>query len=249
MSDKLKTPSRNDKTKNLSPTYVRKHMLVLREMLRDALKHKSPANDIKIPDKNDFMPHVITGFELAQIYNAFDNPKHKLIILLSALCGLRRGEIFGLKWDDIDWTEGRGHIRVDESRSISEDGYIDKDTKTKKGMRVIAVSEQVLEEIRSYRKTLKKVSTHIITGRPDNFSCRFAEIIEKKKLVHVRFHDLRHYHASWLCEQGVPDQYAAERMGHDINVLRGIYQHLSLDRKIESDNKVRTLAKPINLPG
>ncbi|MDA8227177.1 MAG: tyrosine-type recombinase/integrase [Desulfitobacterium hafniense] len=57
----------------------------------------------------------------------------------------------------------------------------------------------------------------------------------------VRFHDLRHYHASWLYNHDIPDQYAAKHMGHDIQILKGIYQHLDLKKEHEIDDKIRQL--------
>lgn len=65
-------------------------------------------------------------------------------------------------------------------------------------------------------------------------------MIREKKLPKIRFHDLRHYHASWMYKQGIPDQYAAGRLGHDIHVLKGIYQHLDLDVKDEIDNLIKS---------
>lgn len=61
----------------------------------------------------------------------------------------------------------------------------------------------------------------------------------------IRFHDLRHYHANWLYSQGIPDQYAAKRLGHDIQTLKTIYQHLGVDKKEEIDNNIRQLYSEI----
>lgn len=236
----------NDKLKTLSPTTVRKHFFVLREMLQDVLKHKNPARDIKPPAKNDYKPYVLTNEEFEQIHNAFKGHKYEMIILLSAWCGLRRGEIFALKWDDIDWNTAT--IRVDESRSITDEGvYVDKSPKSKNGLRIIAVPEYLLDLLAKYRKSQKEINPRIFNIRPDQCSSYFAEQIKKHKLPPVRFHDLRHYHASWLYEQGIPDQYAAKRLGHDIYILKSIYQHLGVDKQNELDDKIRKLynKKPV----
>ena len=65
--------------------------------------------------------------------------------------------------------------------------------------------------------------------------------VQSVKIPKFRFHDLRHYHATSLYENNIADQYAAERMGHDIKVLKGIYQHLGLNKKKEEDEKVKKL--------
>jgi integrase len=122
----------NDKLKDLSPTTVRKHFLILRRMLQDVLKHKNPAKDIKPPTKEDYKPHVLTDGEFKKIHDFFKGHKYEPIILLAAWCGLRRGEIFALKWDDIDWE--KAILRIDEASCITKEGnYIDKKPKSKNG--------------------------------------------------------------------------------------------------------------------
>lgn len=230
----------NDKLKVLSPTTVRKHFFVLRRILQDVLKHKNPARDIKPPVKEDFVPHILTDAEFQQIYDVFKKHKYEPIILLAAWCGLRRGEIFALKWDDINWEDAT--IRVDESRSITKDGtYIDKKPKSRKGIRSVVAPEYLMGLLAGLRKKQKQIDPRIFPIRPDQCSSYFAKKIKEHNLPPIRFHDLRHYHASWLYKQGIPDQYAAQRLGHDIQVLKGIYQHIDAHRQTELDNKVRRL--------
>lgn len=231
----------NEKLKVLSPTTVRKHILVLGEMLGDALKHKNPVAGIKLPEKNEYDPYIPTTEEFEEIRNGFktirSGKKDELIILLSGWCGLRRGEIFALKWDDIDYDKLQ--IRIDEARAISEDGFVIKDPKSKNGFRTIAMPKELSDLIKNYRKSLKEVDELIFPFRPDCFSTHFSEIIKKLNLPPVRFHDLRHYHATWLYENGIPDKYAAERMGHDVFVLKNIYQHIHADKKVNLDETIR----------
>lgn len=227
----------NDKLKDLSSTTVRKHMLILRKILYEALKHKSPCNDIELPKKEEYKPRVPTEKEFNEIHEAVKGTRDEPIVLLAGWCGLRRGEIFALKWNDIDWNNKT--IRIDEARAISKDGFVDKKPKSKKGLRTIAVPEYLIQLLDKQRKSQKQINKRIFNIRPDNYSSYFASIIKKKKLPNIRFHDLRHYHASWLYKQGIPDHYAAQRLGHDINVLKGIYQHLDMDVKTEIDNLIK----------
>lgn len=227
----------NDKLKTLSPTTVRKHFFILRRILQDVLKHKNPARDISPPEKKDYMPHVPTSKEFEIIHNAIKGTRDEVIALLSGWCGLRRGEIFALKWDDVDRTEKT--IRVDENRAISEDGYVDKGPKSKKGLRVVAVPGYLMDLLEQHRKSQKQITNYIFPIRPDHYSSYWAKLVTKKKLPKIRFHDLRHYHATWLYEQGIPDHYAAQRLGHDIHILKGIYQHLNVEKKSEIDDSIR----------
>lgn len=275
----------NDKLMELSPTTVRKHVFVLKEILHDALKLKSPCLDIKPPKPEKYVPYILTEEEFQNIHTAVKGTRDEPIILLAAWCGLRRGEIFALKWDDINWDNGT--IRVDEARALSEDGYINKKPKSDNGLRSVAVPQPLMTILKDYRvqqaipytgkgkvpeskkairrqigrllkkyssksieevpeeqkenflSELKELQSRIFLIRPDHYSTYFGELIKNKKLPPVRFHDLRHYHATWLYRQGIPDQYAAQRLGHDIHVLKGIYQHLGVDVQAEIDEKIK----------
>lgn len=234
----------SDKLETLSPTTVRKHMLILRRILYDALKYKSPFQDIEIPKNEEHKPHVLTDDEFLVIHEAVKGTRDELMILLAAWCGLRRGEIFALKWNDIDWDDKT--IRIDESRTITTDGYIDKKPKSKNGLRTIAVPEYLMSLLDKHRKSQKEIKGRLFTLRPDNYSSYFAEMIKKKGLPQIRFHDLRHYHASWMYKHDIPDHYAAQRLGHDILVLKGVYQHLDLNIKDKIDNIIRANFKQPN---
>lgn len=237
----------NEKQKTLTQASVRRIMSTLKRILEDALKHKSPARDIKLPQEEKYVPRVPTDKEMGQIHDAIRGTRDEPIVLISAWCGLRRGEIFALKWDDLNWDTGM--LRVDESYCLTEDhAYVDKRPKSENGLREVVVPEYLLNLLDNLRisqgKKSKSINRRIFSMRPDSYSSYWAEFVREKGLPQIRFHDLRHYHASWLYARGVPDQYAAKRLGHDIKILKGIYQHLGLDRQVEIDDKVRNLFNP-----
>jgi len=249
----------NDKQKTLTQASVRRIMSTLKRILEDALKHKSPAKDIKLPQEEKYCPRVLTEPEMNQIHDAIRGTRDEPIVLLAAWCGLRRGEIFALKWDDLDWNRGR--LRVDESYCLTEDHtYVDKRPKSENGLREVVVPEYLLGLLEALGKPKEKkkkkgqenvvelnrgkAGHRIFNIRPDSYSSYFAELVREKGLPKIRFHDLRHYHASWLYARGVPDQYAAQRLGHDIKILKSIYQHLGLDRQMEIDDNIRQMFNP-----
>jgi len=226
--------------------------------LADVMKQKSPARDIKLPKEEKYTPRVPNDKEMEQIHNAVRGTRDEPIVLLAAWCGLRRGEIFALRWNDIDWNNGT--LRVDEAKSINEDNlYEDKRPKSENGLRTVIVQEYLMGLLETLRKPKPKKkrkkdqeqdnivklndnSDHqIFNMRPDSYSSYWAKFVREKKLPDIRFHDLRHYHASYLYNNNVPDQYAARRLGHDIRVLKEIYQHLGLDRQKEIDDNIRQM--------
>lgn len=229
-----------EKLKTLSPNTVRKLMTVLGKMLRDILKDRNPVKDIEIPKKTKYSPKVPTLGEFNKlreiVRGTFDEP----IILLAAWCGLRRGEIFALKPNDIDWNAGK--ITIDENYAINDDyTYNYKAPKSLNGYRIVSVPDELMDILDTYYKNLKKVPERLFEMRPDHYSDRFHAIITDNELPPIRFHDLRHYHASWLYENGFPDQYAAKHMGHDIQTLKSIYQHLGLTKTQELDEKIKQI--------
>ena len=251
-----------DKLADLSPTTVRKHFFTLQKILRDGLKHGSPMVGIKPPKQNDYKPRVPSEDEFNSIRQTFAalGLEHEAVILLAGWCGMRRGEIFALKWDDID--DKDGFIRVDEALALAEDDYKfeTKEPKSANGKRIIAASPYLIgllgrikKQTNPPKKRKKRVvqidskkqetdiSPNIFTITPGSWSNLYVKVSKNNKLPKIRFHNLRHYHASILYKNNVPDLYAAERLGHDISVLKGIYQHLGLKEKGEIDDKVRGL--------
>ena len=233
------------KLKELNTTTVRKHFFTLKKIFYDALKGRSPCIDIKPPKMGDYKPTIPTEEEFKQIWDCFKGYglDYEIIILLAGWCGLRRGEIFALKTNDIDDKEGT--IRIDEALAMKEEGYEFefKAPKSKNGIRTIVAPDYLMELLRKYINMKGIIHAPLFNMKPDYFSTRFREIVQQNNLSKVRFHDLRHYHASLLYKYNVPDLYASERLGHDIWVLKRIYQHLGLEQKKEYDNKIKDIFK------
>jgi integrase len=263
------------KTKEgLSSTTMAKHFYILSDILYDALKIKSPCRDLKPPEIKKYKPHVLSEEEFNMLHDSFAGTWDEIPLLLAAWCGMRQGEIFCLKWGDID--KENSEITIDENRAISEFGYMDVDPKSERGFRTIPVSQKVMDLIEARRLKQEKISPYIFPMRPDSYSGRFAKLIDrhnkalkdiragkakkadfipkghkrsvefylsKAPLPDIRFHDLRHYHASILYKNGISDQYAAGRLGHDISVLKKIYQHLEDSTRKATDDKVKDIFK------
>lgn len=269
----------SDKLKTNSPNTVRKQFFVLRRMLHDALKRKSPCADIKPPKAQEYKAIVVSEKDFNLIHAAVKNQPDEIFVLLAGWCGMRLGEILVLKWNDINFKFGT--IRVDEALTLSDGddvGYEEDVPKSQRGIREIIADEYVLDLLSKMKKEYLKDDSKeedvadfkIFDIRPDSYSKRFAKIIklhndnlvsqkptkchkrssikehinyQDTPLPKIRFHDLRHYHASILYTNKISDQYAAERLGHDITVLKKIYQGLQENMRKEEDNKVKNMNK------
>ncbi|MCO1599789.1 site-specific integrase [Desulfosporosinus nitroreducens] len=249
---------RNKLLGEMSTTSTRRVLSCLRPIIYDAMKKKSPFEEIKLPKeaKVDYSD-VPTPEIFKQIYNGVRGTRDESIILLAAWCGLRREEIFALKENDLDFKNNT--IEIDEAYVINDQGkYELKSTKSENGLRLVSTPPYLMDLLKGVvkngiklKKPKKEKVTNIATKqtkqkkdrlifpmRPDSYTSYLAKLAKKKNMPKIRMHFLRHYHATWLYENDVPDHLSAERLGHDIKVLKEIYQHLGVEKKKEINKKI-----------
>jgi len=223
----------SEKKKNLNTNTVRKIFFMLRRALRDALKHKSPLANMKPPKTaSPKENYVYSTEEFSALHEAVRGTSDEVIILLAAWVGLRLGEIFALRCSDFDPVAET--IKVDEARTVSDEGYIISTPKSERGVREILLPDRLVELFK--KMDMPEDDGLLFPMRPDSYSKRFRKILTTCGFPLTRFHDLRHYHASQLYKHKVDDHVAANRLGHDIHILKGIYQHME-DLAIQKNNK------------
>lgn len=230
----------NKKLKILAQNTVRKLMYVLNRILEDAMKNKNPMKDIEVPTKQKTRFRLITEEEFQIIHEeAKKDIFDECIILLAAWGGLRRGEIFALEPSDFNYKECS--VNVNKALSLSSEGaYVTKRPKSENGFREVALPEYLINLISKYCKKKRKIEKRLFNMRPDNYTHRFKRLLGRTSLAgeDIVFHDLRHYHASWLYRNNIPDLYSADRLGHDVVTMKKIYQHMDDKIKKEMDNKI-----------
>ena len=225
----------NTELKTISKCTVKKHFVFLRKVLFDALKNDSPMIGMSAPIPDKYKPHIVTTEEFKTIYELFKGDKYEIVILLAGLCGMRRGEIFGLRWKDVDFKNSE--LKIRNAVVTSKNGYVDKPPKSNNGIRDIKAPQIVMDKLKELKPNILGIDEKVMSQCPDSFTNYYINKMEKAELD-IRFHDLRHYHATWLYENGIPDLYVAERLGHDVKVLKGIYQHLGVDKKKSLDKSI-----------
>src|SRR5207244_3823414 len=156
---------------------------------------------------------------------------------LAAHTGMRRGEIVGLKWSDLD----RLSSRLSISRTLQSLGGspVEFGVKTRTSRRTVDLDEGTVRVLDRWRARLRDEGLpHGLddwmfcntAGRflnPEAVSQRFDRIVRRTELPRVRFHDLRHTHASLLVAAGVPIKVVSERLGHAHPAFTmHTYQHL-----------------------
>jgi integrase len=163
------------------------------------------------------------------------------VVALAILSGMRRGEIFGLKWDDIDFNANlisvkralywkRGKVWEKE-----EQGPVFVPPKSKAGIRKIDISPKLRKILLEHRMRSKKSELGLVfsdpNGKPidpDNFGKDyFRPAVKAAEIGNVRFHDLRHTFGSIKIALGYSLHYIMKQMGHSsIQVTGDVYGHL-----------------------
>jgi integrase len=155
------------------------------------------------------------------------NDKIRVPILLASQGGLRRSEICALTIDD--FTDLGVHINKAAVIGTNKKVVI-KTTKTVAGTRFVPLPQSVIAEAKKWQ--------HFGIS-PPTLQGQFNRLMNKLDVTHFSFHKLRHYFASELHANGVPDKYIAEIGGwENVEVLHNIYQHTLKDKQKSMTNKV-----------
>src|SRR6266498_5576753 len=197
----------------------------------------------------------LTRTQLDRLAEAI-KPRYRALVLVAALTGMRWGELAALRWDDLRLdaslhdgaVSGPGRVRI--ARALSDPHRsgrgVEKGPKTEAGIRTIALDQETVDVLRAHRELVgggafARIFTTTGGSRGDggtlsssNFARVWKRALRKAELAHLwpeygglRFHDLRHTHATWLIAQRVPMIAVAGRLGHaNAVVTMMVYAHV-----------------------
>lgn len=171
--------------------------------------------------------------------------------LISIFTGMRQGEILGLRWQDIDFETQTIFVR----QTLTQDAELKSGAKNEASVRSIHIPYKLVDELRAHRKQV--VLERLLHGQsyhdndlvvctrngkpmiPRNFRKEFYNLTEKVRLPKIRFHDLRHTHATILIQQNVNVKLISERLGHsDIETTLNTYSHVLPDMQKSVSDKL-----------
>lgn len=181
--------------------------------------------------------------KLLEIAKSYDQTAY-MAILLALSTGMRIGEIFGLLWENVDFNATILYVK--QSLVSTNHGYrLEPSPKTKAGYRQIELPRRCIESLKAHKVWQDEQKSIWLNQYQDNDlviskdnggykdPSRFTYATFKKLLemanidTTVRFHDLRHTHATWLLEKGVHPKVVAERLGHSsIRITLDTYSHV-----------------------
>lgn len=170
-------------------------------------------------------------------------------VIIAIYTGMRRGEVLGLNWQNVNFD--KKYIRVVQELSCTKQGLKILPPKTNKSIRNIAIPDTLVKILKKHKA--EQMKNKLILGEeyqntdmvctypngklfyPKRFSAKFNELLNKNGLPVIRFHDLRHSHASLLVKLGVQPKVISERLGHsNIGITMDLYSHLyeEADREV-----------------
>ena len=232
----------------LSPKTVHNIHQTLRKALGDAVRQnylvRNAAAFAKVPKVTAARRAEMrywTSSELRRFLDASRDSRHYSAWYLGANTGMRRGELLGLRWNDVDLERGRLAVRrslvsvsyeVQESDAKTQrsERVIDLDPRTVKvlrehGARQLAEREAVDAGYRDHNLVFAKPDGTFI--HPDIFSQSFQRHVSSAGVPRIRLHDLRHTHATLLLQAGVSPKIVSERLGHaTVAFTMQVYAHV-----------------------
>ncbi|MBX4954322.1 site-specific integrase [Rhizobium lentis] len=258
--------SKAEEKKGLSPRTVHHCRRVMLSAFEQAVKwdllKKNPVALTKPPKVEKKPMEAFNASQTGVMLDELRKSRVFIAALLAALCGLRRGEIVALRWRDVDFANGTVAIR----ESAEQVGTLVRYKETKSGKsRSVALSTTVLEELKRHR--LSQAEEQLKVGiRPDENSFIIAQVegsplkpvslthewtrlLAKTSLPRIRFHDLRHSHATQLLAAGVHPKIASERLGHStIGITLDLYSHVMPGMQANAAEQVDAAIKAAKKP-
>lgn len=235
----------------LSPRTVQHVHIVLGRALKDAAKWgliaRNPARLASPPrfqarDMQVWAPEQVRAFLAAST----DHPQHTAF-LLAATTGMRRSEILGLRWQDVDLERGR--LSVTQVVTASGGRRDTSPPKSKSSRRQVALDPGTVAALRAHRLRWFSISSELLFTEEDgtpiapySLSDRFQAAAKAAGLPLIRFHDLRHTHATLALQAGVNPKVVQERLGHrSISITLDTYSHVTEGMQVEAAEKVGKL--------
>lgn len=216
----------------LAPQTVKHVLIVFREILNKAVmwgmyKGENPIKGVKMPTVQNQRQRFLSHAEADLLLTELSGTSKKLhdMTLLSLHCGLRAGEIFNLKGQDLDFENELINIS-DPKNKESRKAYM---TKAVKEMLLehmpILPNEYIFKDRNGNKVNAVSKSFHGVIKR-----LGFNEGITDRRQK-ITFHSLRHTFASWLALQGEPILTIKELLGHKSLAMTTKYAHLMPDQK------------------
>ena len=243
--------------KPLGPHTVLRVHRVIRKALGDAerkgLINSNPARLAQKPSaaQDDNEKTSWTPAELSTFLDAVTD--HELFPLwrLAALTGMRRAELLGLTWDNLN--DAAQTVRVIETLITIDGVPTTAPPKSRRSRRTIDIDDTTAEALRAQRKVQNELKHFVGSGwqggnyvfttpigtphHPDNISKTFTKLVKALPITYISLHGLRHTHATLLLATGTNPRVVSERLGHaNVAFTLQVYGHVLPGQQREAAN-------------
>ncbi|MFC2068367.1 tyrosine-type recombinase/integrase, partial [Chloroflexota bacterium] len=232
---------------SLSSLTVRHHHMILHNALKCAVKWgllvRNPVDAIDAPRTTHTEMKVMNEDDLNRFLEVVKSTPYYSLFYLALFTGMRRSELLGLHWSDVDLLLCQISVTRTMHR-LNNGNIIFRPPKTAKGRRIISLSPSTALMLQRHRKdqeTLQLLQgtpftiTDLVFPREDGSPLRpnavtsaWLRLVKRAGLHHIRLHDARHTHASLMLKQGIHPKIVQERLGHSsIAITLDTYSHVT----------------------
>ena len=238
----------------------------IRKALQTALKAGlipfNPADRIDRPKSPKHIAKFYNREQLEKLFSCIENDDYAYIYKITAYYGLRRSEMVGIKWSNIDFKNNMitlNHTVVQtkfKGKSIIIAKDVMKNASSLRSLPLIPKVKELLLELKKKQDENKKIYGEQYEHKYDDYICvddlgyrrnpetisaHFQMILKKNNLPKIRFHELRHSCASLLLEEGVGMKEIQEWLGHSTyTTTADIYSHLDFSSKKRVANVINS---------
>ncbi len=239
---------------------------VLHAALEKALRYRyithNPAHGAALPRYGHREMRVLDEDQVTRLLIAAQDSRHETLYYLAVQTGMRQGELFGLKWSDVNWGSGELSVKRQVKRKTGG-GWAFASTKTARGTRKIKLGPEILKRLRDHEQEVGVMKTEAgpqwkenglifpsTVGTPlgqSNLRRDFFRVLDRAGLPRIRFHDLRHTAASLMLNNGIPLIAVSNILGHSKpSTTLDIYAHLYQDVQSDAARIMDDLITPVS---
>ncbi len=248
--------------RGLSASTVKKHHANIRKALQEALRQNAipynMADRTVLPQIKKYEPNIYNEEQLKKLISVSKGTALESVIVLCSHYALRRGEICGLKWSDIDLDGRIIHIR--NTRTTANKELYQESTKNESSTRELPIDDEMYGYLCKLRSIQANDKLFLGGGYIDSdFVCRwddgkplavsyvshaFTDLLKKNNLPLIRFHDIRHSVATSLLDNDIDLKIIQEYLGHStMTTTANFYLHPSINQKKKATNVMSGLLR------
>jgi integrase len=233
----------------------------LKQAVREGLLGRNPVDAVDRPRVEQTETQILSEEQARQLLAIASGSLYETVFCLALISGMRKGELLGLKWSDLDQTKGTILVQR-QLQLVKPEGYILVPPKTKAGKRQIKLGQGMLAKLENHRRNQEalkaaagdkwKENNLIFTSSIGTYMDQsrvhkeFKRLLTKAGLPDLRFHDLRHTSLSFLLENGTPVNTVQQRAGHSkASVTVDIYGHAMAGSQNQAADRIDELVTSI----